>query len=98
MAPCDAASAYARIEYRVPTPRHYATHPGGHHNTVMDLRIWKIQVWLRPEAAKWLRCGAPEPFLMPLAGASPECGLFALSPDRIGGFAVNRVVTDLQRR
>jgi hypothetical protein len=49
MTPCDAASADARVEYGVPTPRHYATHPGGHHNTVMDMRIWKIQVWLRSQ-------------------------------------------------
>ena len=29
MAPCDAAPADPRVEYRVPTPRHYAITPTG---------------------------------------------------------------------
>ena len=33
MAPCDAASADPRVEYGVPTPRHYATLPQRHHST-----------------------------------------------------------------
>ncbi len=41
MAPCDAAPAQTRIEYRVPTPRHYATQPRKHHSTVTNRRTWK---------------------------------------------------------
>ena len=42
IAPDNAATADARVEYRVPTPRHNATLARKHHNTVTIGRTWNL--------------------------------------------------------